>query len=62
MSLNAFKTAKAMAPFTVDNKSRTLQQQDLLAYVRELTTRIPELNFLRKHPQHDFDIELADFY
>ena len=59
--MNAFKVARAMATFTVDNKSRALQQQDLLAYVRELTTRMPELNFLREYREHDFDIEWADF-
>ena len=62
MDINVFKVAKAMTPFTADNKSRALQQKDILANVRELTTRIPELNFLRKYRQHNFDIELADVY
>ena len=57
MDMNAFKVAKAMTPFTVHSKSRALQQKDLLAYVCELTTRVPELNLLRKYRQHDFDIE-----
>ena len=50
-----------MAPFTIDNKCRTRQQKDPLAYVRELATRVPELNALRNYHQHDFDITLADF-
>ena len=49
-----------MAPFTVDDKCRTHQQKDLLAYVRELTTRIPELNALRNYRQDDFDVTLLN--
>ena len=59
--MDAFKVAKAMVPFTADNKSRALQQQDLLAYVREQTTRTPELNSIRKCHRHDFNIGLANF-
>ena len=39
--MDAFKVAKAMTPFTVDDKCHAHQQNDLLAYVRELTTRMP---------------------
>ena len=60
--MDAFKVAKAMPPSIVDNKSRARQQQDLIAYAYELTTRTPKLNFLRKYRVHDFDIELADFF
>ena len=59
--MDAFKVAKAMTPFTIDSECRARQQKDLLAYVRELTTRIPELNFLRNYRQYDFDVALADF-
>ena len=60
--MDALKTAKAMTPVTVDNKNRALQQQDLPAYVRELITRVPELNYLRRYREHNFDIKLAGFY
>ena len=60
--MDAFKVANAMTPFTVNNTSRALQQQDLIAYVRELTTWMHKLNLLRKYREHDFDIELADFF
>ena len=59
--MDAFKVAKAMTPFTVDNKCRARQQKDLLTYMRELATRVPELNVLRHCHQHDFDITLTDF-
>ena len=61
-NMDALKVARAVTPFTVDNKCHALQQKDLLAYVRELTT---QLNFPRNYRQHDFDIALialADFY
>ena len=60
--MGALKTAKAVTPFTVGNKSRALQQQGMLAYVRELATQVPELKFRRRCQQHDFDIKLAGFY
>ena len=61
-NIDALKTAKAVVPFTVDNKSRALQQQGLLAYVRELATRMPEFNSPRKYQEHDSDTRLAGFY
>ena len=32
----------------------------MLAYVRELTTRLPVVNALRNYRQHDFDIRLLE--
>ena len=58
--MDAYKVAKAMTPFTADDKCRTRQQKDLLAYVRELTTRMPELNDFRNYRQHDFDVRLLN--
>ena len=60
--MDALKTAKAMTPFTADNKTRVLLQQGLLAYVRELTTRVPELDCLTRYREHNFDITPASFY
>ena len=59
--MDAFKVAKAVTPFTADDKCSTCQQKDLLAYVRELATWVPELIALHNYRQHDFDIALADF-
>ena len=59
--MGPFKVAKAMTPFIPDNKNRALQQQHFLAYVRELATRMPKLNFLLRYSEKEFDIELADF-
>ena len=59
--MDAYKVAKAMTPFSVDNKTRAQQQKDLLAYVRELATRAPYLSCLRDFRQFDFDLTLLDF-
>ena len=56
--IGAYRVAKAMTPFTVDAKGRTRQQADLIAYMRELATRMPELHELRRYREHDFDINL----
>ena len=55
---DAYRAAKAMTPFTVDANSRTRQHTALLAYMRELTTRMPGLHELRRYRDHDFDISV----
>ena len=56
--IDAYRVAKSMTLITADAKSCTRQQADLLAYMRELITRMPELHELRRYHEHDCDISL----
>ena len=57
---DVFKIARAMAVYTADDKTRANQQKDWLAYVRELTTRLPAVKDLRHFRKYGFDINMLD--